>query len=145
VTAVEALPEPQAVDAAVFVNVFERSLSVRLRDRAGGYERLLWTQAWQQLRRAQENGWPPGSAQPIYADLPGARRVVHGQPGEGGTLLFTFPPGTPGFARVDLQAGCGRDRDRGPFESAVLELSVLPPAGPAGCGGGEAVAGALGR
>jgi hypothetical protein len=55
---VEALPQPQAIDAAVFVDAIERTLTARLRDAAGGYERLLWTQAWQALRRAEANGWP---------------------------------------------------------------------------------------
>ena len=104
-TAVEALPQPQAIDAVVFVDAVSRTLTVRLPDRAGGYERLLWVQGWQQLRRGQEAGWPPGSAPWVYADLPGAPRVVHGQPGEGGTLRFHFPPGTPGFAELISKPG----------------------------------------
>jgi hypothetical protein len=105
VTAVEALPQPQAVSGVVFVDAVSRVLTVRLPDLAGGYERLLWTQAWQQLRRAQEAGWPPGGPQPVLADLPGARQVAHGQPGEGGTLQFTFPPKTPGFAELISKPG----------------------------------------
>jgi hypothetical protein len=105
VTAVEALPQPQAIDAVVFVDATSRTLSVRLRDQAGGYERLLWTQAWQQLRRAQEAGWPADGAPWVFADLPGARQVVHGQPGEAGTLKFTFPVGTRGFAELISRPG----------------------------------------
>ena len=104
-TAVEALPQPQAIDAVVFVDAVSRTLTARLSDQAGGYERLLWTQAWQQLRRAQEAGWPANGAPWVFADLPGARQVVHGQPGEGGTLQFTFPPGTPGFAELISKPG----------------------------------------
>jgi hypothetical protein len=105
VTAVEALPEPQAIDAVVFVDAVERTLTVRLRDTAGGYERLLWISGWQQLRRAEQAGWPPDGAPWVYADLPGAPRVVHGQPGEAGTLMFHFPVGTPGFAELISKPG----------------------------------------
>jgi hypothetical protein len=105
VTAVEALPQPQAVDAVVFVDAVERTLTARLRDQAGGYERLLWTQAWQALRRAWEAGWPANGAPWVFADVPGARQVVHGLPTEGGTLQFSFPPGTPGFAELISKPG----------------------------------------
>jgi hypothetical protein len=105
VTAVEALPQPQAIDATVFVDAVSRTLTARLPDQAGGYERLLWIQAWQQLRRAQEAGWPANAAPPVWADLPGARQVAHGQPGEGGTLTFHFPPGTAGFAELVAKPG----------------------------------------
>jgi hypothetical protein len=105
VTATEVLPQPQAIDAVVFVDAVSRTLTVRLPDHASGYERLLWTQAWQQLRRAWEAGWPADGAPWVFADLPGARRVVHGQPAEGGTLRFTFPPGTPGFAKLISKPG----------------------------------------
>jgi hypothetical protein len=105
VTAVEALPQPQAIDAVVFVDAVTRTLTARLSDQAGGYERLLWTQAWQQLRRAEEAGWPIDGAPWVFADLPGARQVVHGQPAEGGTLQFTFPVGTPGFAKLVSKPG----------------------------------------
>jgi hypothetical protein len=105
VTAVEALPQPQAIDAVVFVDTLTRTLSVRLSDQAGGYERLLWTQAWQALRRAQEAGWPASGAPWVWADVPGARQVVHGEPGEAATLRFTFPVGTPGFAKLVSKPG----------------------------------------
>jgi hypothetical protein len=105
VTAVEALPQPRALAAVVFVDAVTRTLTARLSDQAGGYERLLWTQAWQQLRRAQEAGWPANGAPWVFADLPGARRVVHGQPAEGGALSFAFPPGTPGFAELISKPG----------------------------------------
>jgi hypothetical protein len=105
VTAADALPQPQAISGVVWIDAVERTLTVRLPDQAGGYERMLWTQAWQQLRRAQEAGWPDGRAPWVFADLPGARQVVHGQPGEGGTLRFTFPPKTPGFAELISKPG----------------------------------------
>jgi hypothetical protein len=105
VSAVEALPQPQAIDAVVFVDVLTRTLTVRLGDKAGGYERLLWTQAWQALRRSQEAGWPPDGAPWIYADVPGAPRVVHGQAVDGGALSFTFPVGTAGFGQLVSKPG----------------------------------------
>jgi hypothetical protein len=98
VTAAEALPQPQAIDAAVFVDAIERTLTARLRDTAGGYERRLWTEAWQALRRAEAAGWPVDGAGEVWADLPGARQVTRGRPGEAATLTFRFPPGARGFA-----------------------------------------------
>jgi hypothetical protein len=105
VTAVEELPQPVAVDGVVFNDVLTRTLSVRLSDQADGFTRLLWQQAWQQQRRSQEAGWPVNGARWIYADVPGAPRVVHGQPADGGTLQFTFPPGTPGYSELISKPG----------------------------------------
>jgi hypothetical protein len=105
VTAAEALPQPQAIDGVVWIDAVERVLTVRLPDQVGGYEKFLWTQGWQQLRRAQEAGWPPDAAPWVFADLPGAPQVAHAQPGEGGTLRFAVPPGTPGFAKLVSRPG----------------------------------------
>jgi hypothetical protein len=76
-----------------------------LRDAVGGYEKLLWTQAWQALRRAEQAGWPPDAAQPVWADLPGARQVAHSLPTEAGTLTFRFPVGAAGFAKLISRPG----------------------------------------
>jgi hypothetical protein len=105
VTTMEVLPRPVAVDGVVFHDVLTRTLSVRLSDRASGYERLLWTQAWQQQRRGREAGWPPGSVPWLYADVPGAPRVVHGQPADGGAMSFHFPPGTAGYSELISKPG----------------------------------------
>ena len=104
-TAAEALPQPVAVDGVVFNDVLSRTLTVRLSDQADGFTRLLWQRAWRQQRRAQEAGWPVNGARWVYADVPGARQVVHGQPGEGGTLQFTFPPGTAGYSKLISKPG----------------------------------------
>jgi hypothetical protein len=89
----EALPQPQAIDLVAFVDVVTRTLIVRLPDTAGGYERLLWTQGWQQLRKAYEDGWPASGPPWVFAGLPGAGRAVHAVPGEAATLVFNFPVG----------------------------------------------------
>jgi hypothetical protein len=105
VIAAEVLPQPEAMDAVVWTDVVSRVLTVRLPDAAGGYESLLWRDAWQALRQAQEAGWPPDAAPWVYADLPGGDRSVAGQPGEAGTLVFRFPPGAPGFAALISKPG----------------------------------------
>jgi hypothetical protein len=104
VTTVEVLPRPVAVDGVVFHDVLTRTLSVRLSDKASGYERLLWTQAWQQQRRSQEAGWPLETPW-LYADVPGAARVVHGLPAEGGMMAFHFPVGTAGYSQLISKPG----------------------------------------
>ena len=73
---------------------------MRQAEPASGYERLLWTQAWQQLRRVHEAGWPADGAPWVYADAPGSHRVVHGVPETGGTLSFHWPVGTAGFGEL---------------------------------------------
>jgi hypothetical protein len=100
VTAVEVLPRPKAVTGAVFADVLGRTLTVRQAEPASGFERLLWRQGWQQLRRAQEAGWPTDGAPSVFADAPKSHRVIHGVPADGGALSFTWPVGSPGFAEL---------------------------------------------
>jgi hypothetical protein len=89
-----------AATGVVFADTVARTLSVRLSETASGYQRMLWQQGWQQQRRAQEAGWAANGAPWVWADAPGVRRVVHGRPGEGGTLTFHFPPGTAGYSEL---------------------------------------------
>jgi hypothetical protein len=96
----EVMPRPKAVTAAVFTDVISRILTVRQAEPASGFERLLWQQAWQALRRAYEAGWPVGAAPWVWADAPKSHRVIHGVPAEGGALSFTWPVGSPGFAEL---------------------------------------------
>jgi hypothetical protein len=105
VTATEVLPQPVAVDAVVFSDVATRTLTVRLPDAASGYTKLLWTQAWQAQRRAEQAGWPLDGAPWLYADVPGTPRVVHGLPAEGGVMTFHFPPGTAGYSQLISKPG----------------------------------------
>jgi hypothetical protein len=100
VTATEAMPRPKALTAAVFTDVINRTATVRQAEPASGYERLLWQQGWQALRRAHEAGWPSGGAPWVFADAPKSHRVVHGVPADGGALSFTWPVGSPGFAEL---------------------------------------------
>jgi hypothetical protein len=41
----------------------------------------------------------------VFADVPGARRVVHGLPAEGGVMSFHFPPGTAGYSELISKPG----------------------------------------
>lgn len=104
-TAAEVLPRPVAVNSVVFNDVATRTLSVRLSDQASGYTRLLWQQAWQQQRRSHEAGWPLDGTPWLYADAPGAPRVVHGLPAEGGVMAFHFPVGTAGYGKLVSKPG----------------------------------------
>lgn len=99
-TATEVMPRPKALTGAVFADVLSRTLTVRQAEPASGYERLLWQQGWQALRRGERAGWPPGSAPWVYADAPKSPRVIHAVPTEGGALSFTWPVGSPGFAEL---------------------------------------------
>jgi hypothetical protein len=94
------MPRPKALTAAVFADVLSRTATVRQAEPASGYERLLWTQAWQQLRRAHEAGWPAGGAPWVFAEAPKSYRAIHGIPADGGQLSFTWPVGSPGFAEL---------------------------------------------
>jgi hypothetical protein len=96
----EVLPQPAAVDGVVFHDPATRTLHVRLSDQANGYTKLLWQQGWQMLCRAEEAGWPRRGAPWVWASTPGAYQVVHGLPGDGGTLKFHFPPGTAAYSEL---------------------------------------------
>jgi hypothetical protein len=93
------LPQPLAADGVVFNDVISRTLTVRLSDQANGYTRLLWREGWQALRRAQESGWRR-DVPDVWASAPGAYRVAHGVPGEGGTLRFHFPARTAAYTEL---------------------------------------------
>ena len=101
----EVVPQPVAVDGVVFNDVATRTLTVRLPDNASGYTKLLWQQGWQQLRRAEEAGWPSSGAPWVYASTPSANRVVHGLPVVGGQLAFHFPAGTAGYTELISKPG----------------------------------------
>jgi hypothetical protein len=88
----ERLPSPMAIDCVVINDVATRTLVVRLPDSAGGHVRSLWGQAFHQLRRAEEEGWP--AAYPfLWGGAFGDRQIVHGRAGDGLSALFHFPPG----------------------------------------------------
>ena len=112
----EVMPRPKAITGAVFVDGLSRTLTVRQAEPASGYEKLLWTQGWQALRRGQEAGWPPGSAPWVWADAPKSHRVIHGVATEGGALSFTWPVGRPGFAELVARPGL--------YAIATLDLST---------------------
>jgi hypothetical protein len=98
-------PRPKVVDCVVFADTTTRTLSVRPGDQVGGYEKAIWREAWQSQRRAQESGWPLSGSRWIYADVPGAPRVVHGVPVDGGQMAFHFPVGTAGFGTLIAKPG----------------------------------------
>ena len=105
------VPQPMAVDGVVFNDVGTRTLTVRLPDKASGYERLMWQQGWQALRQAQEKGWYETSMRPlrtppeVWASTPGHYRVVYGLPGDGGVLTFHFPPGVAAYTELISKPG----------------------------------------
>jgi len=105
VTEVEALPQPRAATGVVVHDPATRTLSVRLSELESGYAKLLWREGWQALRRSQEAGWPIDGAPWVWADVPGGRRVVHGQPIDGVALTFHFPTGTAGYAELISKPG----------------------------------------
>lgn len=101
----DVLPQPVAVDGVVFNEAGSRTLYVRLPDTATGYTKLLWQAGWQQLRRAEEAGWPTSGAPWVWASTPTASKVVHGGAGEAGTLRFHWPVGTAGYSELVSRPG----------------------------------------
>jgi hypothetical protein len=88
----ERLPSPMAIDCVVIIDYTARVLAVRLPDSAGGHVRSLWGQAYHQLRRAAEDGWP-ASYPFLWGGAFGDREIVHGLPGDGLMVTFHFPAG----------------------------------------------------
>jgi hypothetical protein len=87
------LPSPLAVVAPVINDVANMTLVVRRPDAGGGYEKLLWREAHQAYRAAEERGWPH-STPFVWGSAPGNDRFCHAAPGPNLTLLFAFAVGT---------------------------------------------------
>ena len=73
--ATERVPQPAVIDAVVSNDVIARTLTVRLSDAAGGYEKSLWLQAHQQLRAAEQSG-SRGQQPTVWASAVGASRLL---------------------------------------------------------------------
>ena len=86
------LPQPLAIHAPVVADFANMTLVVRRPDAAGGYEKLLWREAHQQLVKAEESGW--STTPTVYASAPGHYQFGRATPGPNLTLLFGFAPGT---------------------------------------------------
>lgn len=100
----ERLPSPQALHAVVTPDYEARTLAVRLPDIAGGHAVSLWRQAYGQLRRAEESGWP--AVHPfLWGGALGNRQIVHGLPGDGMALLFHFPAGEVAYTKLVSKPG----------------------------------------
>lgn len=104
-TATTKLPDPVAADGVVFNDPATRTLHVRLSEQANGYTRLLWQQGWQALRQAEQSGWRRSGVPDVWASTPTARQIVHGLPGEGGTLTFHFHPGVTEYSQLISKPG----------------------------------------
>ena len=101
----EVLPRPTSAVGVVDHDPVGRILVVRLSERETGYSRLLWREGWTALRRSQQAGWPADGAPWVWANLPGARQVTHGQPADGLALSFAFPPGVAGYSQLISRPG----------------------------------------
>jgi hypothetical protein len=60
------LPQPHAVDCVVSNDVLSRTLVVRLPQTEVGYPKLLWREAFQAYKAAEESGWG-GNTSPLWA------------------------------------------------------------------------------
>jgi hypothetical protein len=119
--ATERLPQPYVVDAVVSNDVIARTLTVRLSDAAGGYEKSLWLQAYQQLRAAEQSG-SRGQQRTVWASAVGASRIAFATPDpDRQALLFHFQPGVAAYAALignpGLTATVAVDRSSGRFMS----------------------------
>lgn len=97
------LPAPFAVDAVVVNDITSRSLGVRLSERASGFERLWWNQAWRQLKTGLEDGWRNHPY--VFASAPGAYQVAHVEPVDFQMLRVSFPPGVAAYASLISRPG----------------------------------------
>ena len=90
--ATEKLASPRAIATVVVNDPASRTLFVRLPDQTAGYERMLWREAYVQLKAAQESGWGDSHGF-VFAHTPGARDVAHVLPADALMLKVHFPPG----------------------------------------------------
>jgi hypothetical protein len=89
------VPMPMTLECKVVNTFSERTLTVRLPDKAGGPQRTAWQRAWQGLKQAEEAGWPTRGAQQLYARAVGlGDRIAYATTGGAwDELKFFFPPG----------------------------------------------------
>jgi hypothetical protein len=121
--ATESLPQPVVVGGVVFNDVAARTLVVRLSETASGYQSLIYQQAWQALRQAEESG---RGGQTVWAHSPDALQVAFATPGDYGTLLFHFPTGSGSayqqlVSRPGLTASMGLNRSTNRFISVTFK------------------------
>lgn len=96
------VPEPHVAVGVVENDPPSRTLSVRLSELEAGYGRLLYRQAHQALRQAEESAGPHRT---VWASAPGSLRVAFAVPGDFGVLLFNFPVGIDAYQeRVGIDA-----------------------------------------
>ena len=123
-SATERLPQPRAVVGVVDNDIANRTLYVRLSETANGYDRLLWRQAYGQLKAAEEAGWPAASPF-VWASAPGAYQAAHVLPGEYATLKVHFPTGESSYQKLVSQPGLcafvSVDRSTGRFISVSFK------------------------
>jgi hypothetical protein len=98
------VPQPYAVECAVSNDILSRTLVVRLPQTEVGYARLLWREAFQAYRAAEENGWSIGTS-PLWAGALGADRLAYAVPGDLQTLKFHFEPGKTVYAQLIAKPG----------------------------------------
>jgi hypothetical protein len=98
------VPSPLAVSAAVSNDILSRTLVVRLPEKAGGYEKLLWREAFQAYRAAEENGWT-GDTGPLWASALGSDRLAYATSGDLQTLKFHFEPGKTVYTQLIAKPG----------------------------------------
>ena len=106
----EPLPRPHTAAGVVISDPAARTLTVRLSPRESGYSRLLWRDGLGLLRKTEESLESLGSAlalryaqlaPTVWADVGGARQVVHGRLGQqDGTLEFYFAPGVAAYGEL---------------------------------------------
>ena len=89
----ERLPQPLAISAPVVADFANMTLVVRRPETAGGYEKLLWREAHQDLVKAEESGWAASTSY-LWGSAPGNYQFAHAAPGPNLTLLFAFTVGT---------------------------------------------------
>ena len=95
--ATEKVPQPMAVVAAVSNDVLSRTFECAAA--RGGYEKLLWREAFAAYKAAEERGWS-GRVSPLWATALGADRLTYALPGDLQTLKFTFERGKTVYSQL---------------------------------------------
>jgi hypothetical protein len=91
------VPQPLAINAVVVNDFANRTLFCRLPDVLTGPGRIAWTNGWQSLQLAEENGW--GGAPPLWAATRTAERVARVTAGDAQTLKC-FEPGNAAYSQL---------------------------------------------
>jgi hypothetical protein len=121
---VERVPDPFRVDCVAFVDVADRSITLRVSDLESGYAKMWYRQAFRQLQTAEELGYSDHPT--VWASTPSKAQVAWAVTTDTDfyRLKFSFPRGETAYQDLiskPVTASVFVDRNSGRFMNVALK------------------------